>query len=67
MGGIDLIDRMISYYWIMTCTKKWAVKTILHFFDLSVVNAWILMRDDQNSNVGEKCKQFLDFKTIIAE
>ncbi|XP_035220835.1 piggyBac transposable element-derived protein 3-like [Stegodyphus dumicola] len=47
MGGIDLIDRMISYYRIRTRTKKWTVKTTLHFFDLSVVNAWILMREDQ--------------------
>lgn len=67
MGGIDLIDSMISYYRIKSRTKKWTVKTILHFFDLSIVNAWILMREDNKCIKGKKMMQFLDFKVLIAE
>lgn len=69
MGGIDLIDRMISYYRMGTRTKKWTVKTIFHLFDLGIANAWILYRDDKKE-LGDRPKnimKFLDFKITVAE
>lgn len=68
MGGIDLIDRMISYYRMSTRTKKWTVKTIIHLFDLGVANAWILYRQDRQ-NFGDNngaIMKFLEFKTHVA-
>ncbi|KAG5862161.1 hypothetical protein JTB14_033635 [Gonioctena quinquepunctata] len=65
MGGIDLIDRMISYYRISTTrTEKWTVESILHSIDLGVANSWILYRGDRKT-LGDKSTdilKFLDFK-----
>ncbi|CAH1978832.1 unnamed protein product, partial [Acanthoscelides obtectus] len=47
MGGIDLIDRMISYYRIQARSKKWTVRVIFHFFDLALANSWIFYRRDK--------------------
>lgn len=69
MGGIDLIDRMISYYRINSKTRKWTVKTILHFLDLSLANAWILYRQDRKmlGDTSKNILDFLDFKVKIAD
>ena len=69
MGGIDLIDRMISYYRMGARSKKWTVKTIFHLFDLAIANSWILYRDDRKK-LGDRNKcimKFLEFKIGVAE
>lgn len=68
MGGIDLIDRMISYYRMSARTKKWTVKTILHLIDLAVANSWILYREDRKKleDMPREILQFLAFKLEVA-
>lgn len=46
MGGVDLVDQMMEYFRSWIRTKKWPVKVILHFFDLSIVNSWFEYRLD---------------------
>ena len=69
MGGIDLCDRMLSFYRIGAKSRKWTIRTIIHFFDVVAVNAWIQFRKDQTRQ-GESRKhklEFLSFKIRLAE
>lgn len=44
MGGVDLLDGLIAYYRITIKSKKFYLKFIFHFFDVTVVNSWLLYR-----------------------
>lgn len=44
MGGVDLLDGLIAYYRIKIKSKKFYMKFIFHFLDMSIVNAWLLYR-----------------------
>ncbi|XP_063733351.1 piggyBac transposable element-derived protein 3-like [Eleginops maclovinus] len=68
MGGVDLIDRMISYYRMSARTKKWTMRMLMHFTDLALGNSWLLYRKDLAICAAPKksIMQFLEFRTEIA-
>ena len=43
-GGVDLMDRLISYYFMTFRAKQWPTRVILHLLSMSVVNSWIEYR-----------------------
>lgn len=68
MGGVDLHDRMVSYYRSGYRTRKWTIRTILHFFDVAAVQAWLLYKKDCEKACRRSAdvKKFLEFKHDLA-
>ncbi|CAH2010736.1 unnamed protein product [Acanthoscelides obtectus] len=69
MGGVDLCDRLISYYRICMRTKKWPVRVFWHFIDLSITNSCIEYRQDCNARGDRKSSimDLLEFKLYIGK
>ncbi|KAG5888899.1 hypothetical protein JTB14_025337 [Gonioctena quinquepunctata] len=69
MGGIDSIDRMISYYRMSARREKWSVDTIFHLIDLEIGNSWILYREDRKKlgDAPKDIEQFHAFKLEVAD
>lgn len=63
MGGVDLLDAHIARYRVEMRSKKWYFKMFYHFFDVAMVNAWILYK---KVNSDEKYMPLKDFRQEIA-
>ncbi|XP_065675859.1 piggyBac transposable element-derived protein 3-like [Hydra vulgaris] len=50
MGGVDLLDGFLSLHRISIRSKKWYHKLLFHFFDMVVVQSWILYRRQNEGN-----------------
>ena len=67
MGGVDLLDGLLSYYCIPVRSKKWYHRLIWCFFDVSVVRVWLLHRKDFDAVDNEKVTSLKEFKLSIAK
>ena len=70
MGGVDLLDRMVSYYRTSARTRKWTVRVILHMLDVAATNCWIeyKMEQERSGQGGRKnMLQMMEFKLRLAE
>lgn len=68
MGGVDLLDSLIALYRTKIRSKKWYHRIVFHFFDLTVVQAWLLYRRDSDAmGISQKTQlSLLDFKVNVA-
>ncbi|XP_050293817.1 piggyBac transposable element-derived protein 3-like [Anthonomus grandis grandis] len=69
MGGVDLLDQLISLYRILIRSKKWTLRVTMHMIDFALVNSWLEYKKDcQPCNVPKKkIMDLLDFRMTIAE
>ena len=42
VGGVDLLDPFLNYYRIHVHSKNWYHRLLWHYFDLSLVQEWLL-------------------------
>lgn len=68
MGGVDLIDCFISYYWISMRTKQWTVRRFAEFLDMACCNGWIeyMRMCEQNMTPKQQRLDLLEFNMNIA-
>ena len=64
MGGVDLLDQLISYYRIFIKSKKWTLRVIFHFVDVAVCASWIEYRKECIANKVVP-KPLLEFKQLL--
>lgn len=60
MGGVDFLDRLISYYPMTMRKRRWPPKVILHLLSLTVATCWIEYRERELKKSLKK-KQIIDF------
>lgn len=69
MGGVDLMNQMISYYRIFIRSRKWTLRMITHFIDFAIVQSWIEYKKDcQKSEIPKRQRMdLLAFRMRLAE
>lgn len=64
MGGVDLMDQMVATYRTRMRQKKWYWPIFSYFLDVSVVNAWLIMRKVLPND--DKTQSLLKFRRGIS-
>nr|XP_021187154.1 piggyBac transposable element-derived protein 3-like [Helicoverpa armigera] len=69
MGGVDLLDQLMSYYRTFIKSKKWTLRMIFHASDLAVVQAFREYQIDSDLVGVPKNKQLtlLHFRRRLAD
>lgn len=68
MGGVDLLDCVISHYKIKLRSKRWYIRIFYHFLDMAMCNSWLLYRRIYAAkNSTNKTLNSADFRLEIAE
>ncbi|KAG8239831.1 hypothetical protein J437_LFUL011457 [Ladona fulva] len=69
MGGVDLMDQMISMYRIFIKSRKWTLQMIMHAIDMALVNSWFEYGKYCNHEnlPAKKVMDLLEFEMNFAE
>ncbi|XP_037521099.1 uncharacterized protein LOC119397791 [Rhipicephalus sanguineus] len=69
MGGVDLLDSLISLYRPYLRSKRYYFRVFVHILDLTAVNAWLLYKRNAMTNPDEHRGRLLplaEFKMSLA-
>lgn len=68
MGGVDLLDQLISYYRVFIRSKKWALRIIFHFVDFAICASWLEYRKERiKAKVPKRhIKDLLNFRMEVS-
>ncbi len=69
MGGVDLLDSLLTLYRIKIRSKKWYHRLLFHLLDMIIVTTWLLYRRDCEGTGMRKNEhmKLYTFKSYIAE
>lgn len=68
MGGVDLADMLVSLHKTKFRTQRWYMALFGQALDISLNNAWLLMRRDYLTNYNEDSRVMLkDFRLKVSE
>lgn len=65
MGGVDKMDQLVAVYRTRIRQRKWWWPIFVYLLDVSVVNAWLLMKKVDANN--KACASLLIFRRYLAE
>lgn len=67
MGGVDLLNQVVSLYQTEIWSKKWTLRMIAQAFDMAVVKSWYRL-DAKRANIQTKdIQDLLHFKMNVAQ
>ena len=69
MGGVDLSDQMFRMYSVASRTQKWWKTLFFHFFDIAVVNAYLIWKHSKPADLALHMADnysLLDFRIDLA-
>ena len=66
MGGIDKTDFLIALYRIKIKTRKWPLRMLDHFINMSITNSWLEYKRDM-AELKQPAISLLDFCLQLAE
>jgi hypothetical protein len=69
MGGVDLLDQLISYYRIFIKSRKWTLRVVSHFIDFAVCASWIQYKNTLTAKHVDKNEilDLLNFRLTLAK
>lgn len=68
MGGVDLLDQLISYYRIFIRSRKWPLRVIFHFVDFAICSSWLEYKSEKEKagTSKKRIQDLLHFRMELA-
>lgn len=65
MGGVDRMDQMHSAYNVARKSRRWWIKLFYYFFDMTIINAFIIFKEVEKQNGVSKPMTQLQFRSLL--